>query len=81
MRTFEIPACGGLMLSTFTREQADFFPEGEAAFYYRDPGQLDGIVDRLLKDDQTRDQVKRNALKISRDHDYRLRAEEMLAQL
>jgi spore maturation protein CgeB len=78
MRTFEIPACGGVMLSTFTKEQAEFFPEGEAAFYYRDPSELDSIIDRLLGDEGLRKRVKQRALKLAQHNDYRNRARDLL---
>lgn len=81
MRTFEIPACGGVMLSTFTEEQAEFFPEGEAAFYYRNPSELDDIIDRLLADKKLRARIRDNTLRISRNHDYRNRAKDLLRVL
>ena len=41
MRTFEVPASGGVMLSRYTREQDELFPENVAATYYRSPAELD----------------------------------------
>ncbi len=35
MRTFEIPAVGGIMLSQYTQEQDSFFKKNETAFYYK----------------------------------------------
>jgi hypothetical protein len=81
MRTFEIPAAGGVMLSTWTSEQAEFFPEGEAAWYYRDPTELDGIIERLLTDEDARRRTRATALRIARDHTYDRRAESMLKLL
>ncbi|HEY4147660.1 MAG TPA: glycosyltransferase, partial [Chitinophagaceae bacterium] len=40
MRTFEIPVVGGIQLSTYSEEQAEFFKEGEEIFFFRDPGDL-----------------------------------------
>ena len=81
MRTFEIPAAGGLMLSTYTREQDEFFPEGEAAWYYRDPRELDDLIERLLRDEQTLARTRRRALQIAQNHTYGHRAESLLADL
>ncbi len=81
MRTFEIPSSGGLMLSTYTEEQAQFFPEGEAALYYRDPGELDDIIDYILKDKAKADLIKKNALSIAKDHSYEKRAAELIKGL
>ena len=35
MRTFEIPAVGGIQLTEYSTEQADFFKEGEEIFFFR----------------------------------------------
>jgi spore maturation protein CgeB len=34
MRTFEIPAVGGIMLADYSEEQSSFFREGQEAFYF-----------------------------------------------
>jgi hypothetical protein len=81
MRTFEIPAAGGLMLSTYTAEQAEFFPEGEAALYYRDPGEMDGKIERALKDRTWAERLKQQAIRIAADHHYTVRVKVMTAEL
>ena len=80
MRTFEIPASGGVMLATFTEEQAELFPEDEAACYYRAPEELDGKIERLLRDADFRDRVARIALRIAANHTYEDRVSEILRQ-
>ena len=80
MRTFEIPASGGVMLSTYTKEQADFFPEDEAACYYRTKEELDPKIDRLLEDRPFRERIARNAMHIASQHTYRERAATMLQE-
>jgi spore maturation protein CgeB len=81
MRTFEIPATGGVMLSTYTREQDEFFPEGEAAWYYRDPREMDDLIKRLLRDEHTLERTRCRALQIAQNHTYDHRAESLLADL
>ncbi len=81
MRTFEIPASGGVMVATYTAEQAEFFPEGEAAWYYRDPAELDEVVSRLRSDRRLRERTRETALRIAREHDYGKRAEAILADV
>ena len=81
MRTFEIPAVGGLMLATYTREQAEFFPEGEAAWYYRSAAELDDLLDRLLGDPIGQARIRSQAAAIAKNHDYRYRARQILADV
>ena len=40
MRTFEVPAIGGIMLTPYTDEQNDFFAEGKEVFFYRNNEEL-----------------------------------------
>lgn len=80
MRTFEIPASGGVMLAYYTREQDDFFPEDEAAAYYRVPEELDDKIERLLRDAALRERIRRNAIRIAAQHSYRQRAETILGE-
>jgi spore maturation protein CgeB len=81
MRTWEIPAAGGVMLSTFTPEQAEFFPEGEAAFYYRSPEEMDAIVSRLKADESLVRRVREAAAQIARANLYEHRVEAMARDL
>ena len=81
MRTFEIPASGGLMLSTYTAEQAEFFPEGEAAWYYRSPGEIDAIINRALSDQEALKKMRSTALQLAQDHTYPQRAMALLKEI
>lgn len=81
MRTFEIPASGGIMVSIFTEEQAAIFPEGEAAFYYHVPEEIDDIIERILEDKPWQKKIRENALRLAQDHTYVHRATELLAKV
>lgn len=74
MRTFEIAASGGLMLATYTPEQAEMFPPGEAALYYDRPEDMDRILDEVLEDAAVLQRMRQAALALSANHDYRERA-------
>jgi spore maturation protein CgeB len=74
MRTFEIPANGGVMLSRFTSAQNELFPEGEAALYYRSPEEIDDLLDSILDNRKLRDRVRDAAVRIANDHSYEMRA-------
>ena len=78
MRTFEIPASGGVMLSVFTEAQAAIFPAGEAALYYRDPSEIDEILERAMGDDALRERIKNSALRIAAENTYEHRAKELI---
>jgi len=80
MRTFEITASGGVMLARYSPEQAAFFPEGEAALYYRSPEQIDGQLDLLLGDRGLRDRLRRNASRLAAAESYDLRAATVLRE-
>jgi hypothetical protein len=81
MRTFEIPASGGLMLATFTTEQAEIFPEDEAALYYRDPREIDDKIERAVKDRSWADALRQRALAVAANHHYTERAKIISAEL
>ena len=50
MKTFEIPAMGGLMLTTRSTEQNSFFPENKGCFMFDDIKELE-ISDLLGRDE------------------------------
>lgn len=81
MRTFEIPGSGGLMLSTYAAEQAEFFPENEAALYYRDPDELDDKIERVMNDPAWAGRLRQRALSIAAQHHYTERAKVIAAAL
>lgn len=81
MRTFEIPASGGIMLADYSSQQAEFFPEDEAAAYYRTPSELDDKIDRLLCDAELRDRIRRNGASIAAEHTYDRRASVILREM
>jgi hypothetical protein len=81
MRTFEIPASGGLMLATYTPEQAEFVPEGEATMYYRGPYELEAHIDRALHDRAWSARLRAKAPDIAAEHTYAARMRTMLGEL
>ncbi len=80
MRTFEIPASGGVMLARYSPEQDEFFPEGEAAVYYRSPEEIDEKIDLLLGDRDLRRRLRRNALRLAAEQTYDVRAATVLRE-
>jgi len=78
MRTFEVPGSGGVMLSRFSTAQNEFFPEGEAALYYRSPDEIDDKLDLLLADYDLRLRLRRNGARLAAAQTYDVRAAEVL---
>lgn len=71
MRTFEIPAVGGIMLADYTQEQANYFEPGKEAFYYGNPDELIANLEKLLSLSEVEaDQIRTNARKRSIDSKY-----------
>jgi len=81
MRTFEVPGSGGVMLARYSDAQAEFFPENEAAAYYRSPEELDAQIDWLLGDASVREQIRDNAVRLAASQTYDHRAAEVLRQV
>jgi spore maturation protein CgeB len=80
MRTFEIPGSGGVMLARYSAEQDEFFPENEAAVYYRSPAEIDNKIDWLLSDADLRARIRRNAARLAAEQTYDVRAALVLRE-
>ena len=78
MRTFEVPASGGVMLARYSPAQDEFFPEGEAAVYYRLPSEIDDKLEMLLRDRELRARLRRNGARLAAEQTYDVRAAEVL---
>lgn len=48
MRSFEVPACGGIMVAEDSVEHRAFFESGREAFYFRSPSEMVDCVRSLL---------------------------------
>ena len=80
MRTFEIPGSGGVMLARYSPGQDEFFPEDEAALYYRSPEEIDDKIDELLRDASMRERLRRNAIRLAAEQTYDVRAAAVLRE-
>lgn len=71
LRTFEIPMCGGLQLSSFTEELATYFEEDKEIIFYRSDEEMISKAKFYLKDENKslRENMKINARKrAEKDH-------------
>jgi spore maturation protein CgeB len=80
MRTFEVPGSGGVMLARYSAEQQEFFPENEAAIYYRSPAEIDDKIDRVMHDPELRARIRRNATRLAAEQTYDVRAAQVLRE-
>ena len=78
MRTFEVPAMGGLLLTTRSQEQQGFFPDQEASLMYGSPDELRSLAERLLRGEYDVPALKANALARAATHTYHARALTLL---
>ena len=81
MRTFEIPAMGGLMLTSRTAEQQEFFPENEACYMYADVAELKEKIEYILANKQEADRVRARGMELVGEHSYTHRARFILKEL
>jgi len=79
MRTFEIPAMNGLMLTTRTEEQNLFFPEGEACLMYDDIIELKEKIFQIINNPAEAKKIRQNGFKAAKNHTYINRAEELIS--
>ena len=70
MKTFEIPACGGFMLSNRTDDQIKFFPEDVAAVYFSTEEELLDKIRFYLKHEEKRKAIALKGLEIAQKHRY-----------
>jgi spore maturation protein CgeB len=78
MRTFEIPAIGGLMVTTRSLEQQEYFPEGEASFMFRDADELRDQLERALADTALTGKIRSRSQALAERHSYVERATQIL---
>jgi hypothetical protein len=84
MRTFEVPACGGIMLAEDSVEHREFFENGREAFYFCTPSEMVESARNLLalpksEADAFRDAARRRS--IVSGYTYRDRALQTLAAI
>jgi len=81
MRTFEIPAMGGLMLTNRTAEQQDIFPEGEACYMYADIFELKEKIEYILANKKAADRVRARGQELAKTHSYSSRVGNLLRHM
>lgn len=78
MKTFEIPACKGFVITNRTEQQLDFFPEDKACVYFSTAEELIDKTEFYLKNEKPRKMIMEAAYEISLKHRYKDRAYDMI---
>ena len=81
MRTFEIPAMGGLMLTSRSEEQQAFFPENEACYMYGDIEDLKKKIEYIIRNKQEDKQVRARGMELVAEHSYNNRVLLLLKEM
>jgi hypothetical protein len=77
MRSFEIPAVGGIQVAPYSEEHASFFAEGKEIFYYRNQDQMLTLLREVLDysvEDASRIRKAARARSVGSAYSYRDRA-------
>ena len=78
MKTFEIPACKGFVITNRTEQQLDFFLEDKACVYFSTAEELIDKTEFYLKNEKPRKMIMEAAYEISLKHRYKDRAYDMI---
>lgn len=81
MKTFEIPACGGFMLSDRTDEQLEFFRDGHEAAYFDSREEMVDKVRYYLSHEMERESIRESGTLVAQGHSYESRARTLLSML
>lgn len=79
MRSFEIPATGTFMLTSYTSGQTDIFGEGEGIACFRSPDELRSKAKQYLNDTPRRTEIANMGNQIVQDHSYQNRINRFLS--
>ena len=81
MRTFEIPAMGGLTLTNRTEEQQEFFPEGDACYMYEGVTELKEKIEHILVNKPEAELIRAKGMELVEAHSYTNRVRFLLNEL
>jgi spore maturation protein CgeB len=78
-RVFDVPACGGFLLTDHREQMEDLFDLGREAAVYRDAEEIPGLVERFAADPAARRAISRAAARrILAEHTYEIRLQRLL---
>lgn len=84
MRTFEVPAVGGIMLAPHSREHREFFEDGKEAFFYSDESDLRTKAHMILDLPEAEANIIREAARsksVTNEYHYLFRTKSVLNEM
>lgn len=81
MRTFEVPAMNGLLLTERSKEQNKFFPENKASLMFSNLKELKEKIIFIKKNPNFCKKIRNNGYKISKKHTYTKRVVYLLKNI
>lgn len=81
-RVFDVPACGGFVLSDFREQLAELFELGTEAVCYQEPGEIPDLVRYYLDNPEARQKIAAaGRARVLRDHTYEQRMTWLLERM
>ncbi|WP_319472070.1 DUF3880 domain-containing protein [uncultured Pseudodesulfovibrio sp.] len=78
-RVFDVPACGGFVLTDHRKQMEDLFDLSTEAAVYHHPDEIPSLIRQYLSDKALRDKVSRAARKrILAEHTYEIRISKLI---
>ena len=81
MKTFEIPSCGGLMVSNRTETQMQFFKDRKEAVFYDTREEAVDLIRFYIEHDSERERIREAGMRAVAHHTYESRAKTLLEYL
>lgn len=78
MKTLEIPACGGFMLTNWTEDQAMLFEDGKECVFYNTMGEMVDKARYYLENESEREKIRRAGMRAVAPHTYKNSALSLL---
>lgn len=81
-RVFDVPVCGGFLLTDHRRQMESLFEPGREIVCYQEPGEIPGLVRHYLRHDGERATITAAArLRILAEHTYDLRLKSLVGTM
>ena len=78
-RVFDVPACGGFLLTDHRKQMENLFDPGTEAVVFREPDEIPALIREYMDDEKRRKTITAAARKrIKAEHTYDIRMQRLL---